>query len=176
MPAESSPFDVASILRSAAPTIVSELAQSRDELSDALVRGAVQRTLAQARWPDAGYRIRTDRGPGRAGAWRFDFLIERPDSVLAALEVRCGSDDLERRVLALSRLAMALGRGIAERGFLIALASSGGDPIGDAGPARIRASTAETEGSPSLVVKLPLPGAGPAWELEVIEAGRSAAA
>lgn len=80
--------------------------------------------LSRAPWPRGDLRVRRDRTRGSAklgGAWRFDVLIERPDGVLAVIDVcdrNCGS---ESRTDAQARLKLVRARGIAETAFLVAV-------------------------------------------------------
>lgn len=79
--------------------------------------------LSAASWPGPGFRVRRDRIRGGAavgGAWRFDVLIERPDGVVAAIDVRGDECDPGQRPETLSRLSLASARGIAETAFLFA--------------------------------------------------------
>lgn len=164
-------LDVALTLKASVPAIAGRLAQASAQISDEALRAAVLAVLAAAPWPSADVRVRPDRAPGQGGAWRFDLLIESSDRVLAAVDVRSGADDLERQVLALSRLSLALSRGVAERGLLVAVSRL---RPGDAGEALVGSIVASAEpASPSLLITVPVPRPDSSWELSVVEARRA---
>ena len=101
--------------------------------------------LSAAPWPGPGFRVRRDRLRGDAGvggAWRFDVLIERPDGVVAAIDVRGDECDAGQRAETLSRLSLARARGIAETAFLF-----GADRAG----ANVDTSPTPAPGEPDLV-------------------------
>ena len=91
-------------------------------IDTAVVVDGLALALASAAWPDAAYRVRRDRPPHRRdGTWRFDLLIERPDRVLAAIEVQPAD---ERGLLSFSRLSLACARGVAETAYLVLIGGS----------------------------------------------------
>lgn len=124
--------------------------------------------LSTAPWPRGDLRVRRDRTRGPAkpgGAWRFDVLIERPDGVLAVIDVcdrDCGS---ESRADAWARLRLARARGIAESAFLVAAVQAetnlhGSSAASDQGSAEAGSPLAVAE-----VEAAPLPG----WALVLWE-------
>lgn len=164
-------LDVAATLKVHAPAIAGRLEQAGAEISDEDLRAAVLAVLGAAPWPRADVRVRPDRAPGQGGAWRFDLLIECSDRVLAAVDVRSGADDLERQVLALSRLSLALTRGVAERGLLVAVSEL---RPGAAGKPLVGSMVASAEpASPSLLITVPVVRPDSSWELSVVEARRA---
>lgn len=165
------PLEIASILTACAPEIALDLGSGPARISDQTVQVALLAALPSATLAAADVRVRADRPADQSGTWRFDLLVERADSVLAAIETCAGEDELERQVLALSRLSMAIGRGVAERGFLVAAAPAHSGLW--VNPSVALASEGDHEAGspqPSLLVRQRVGGRERPWELAIIEA------
>ena len=112
---------IRAVIGAAVVDIADRLGRDSDEVTTDRLIDHLRSVLATASWPGEEYSVRRDRGSEAAtgrGTWRFDLLIERPDRVLAVIEVLAQEDDLEGRAMALARLSRARGRGIAETAFL----------------------------------------------------------
>lgn len=165
--------DLARLLSQGAGPIADRILATHGFCSDAELHQIVFEVLEAATQPFGDVHVRADRPPGNARgrgsgwAWRFNLIIECPDRVLAAVEITSGAQDLERQAFASARLSLGLTRGIAERGFLIALS-----PEGDGLVAHSPASTARAHPELPAVISVSL--AGVQWVLAITEASRSA--
>ena len=99
-----------------------------DEIGAEELCGYLTTALSAAPWPSAGFRVRRDRLRGETdvgGAWRFDVVIERPDGVLAVIDVCARESGARARAVAFARLGLARARGVAESAFLVATVEVG---------------------------------------------------
>ena len=135
-------LDLARVLSESAWAIASQLEQDRAPSSDQRLHQISLKALEHAIETFDGVHVRSDRPPGsgrrgdRGWAWRFNLVLERPDKVLAVIEVLSGASDLERQAFASARLGLGVARGVAERAFLIALSPEGDGLISHSPPAR----------------------------------------
>jgi hypothetical protein len=115
------------ILREGVAEVGRRLSQAEPLITDQDAIREVSSVLSAAAWPAADYHVRRDleREKTRAGAWRFDLVVEVPDRVIAVIDVRSGERGLEGVDSALSRLGLARSRGIAETAFLFAVGPMG---------------------------------------------------
>ena len=132
---------IRAILGAALTDIAERLGHDAGKVTKDRLVDQLRSALVTASWPGEEYSVRRDLGSAEhagRGTWRFDLLVERPDRVMAAIEVRAEQDDLDDRVMALARLSLARGRGIAETAFLLEAkpinASSGTGGFAQLGP------------------------------------------
>ena len=130
------------------------------------LRSALFEDLALAIAAEPGLHVRGDRSPAQLGTWRFSALIEAADRVLAAIEVTSAPDDLEHEMMALAGLSLGIGRGVAERGFLVAAARQRKGFVGSA------ATAAASQPAPGLPFVAELVSGGQPWQLVLVEARR----
>jgi hypothetical protein len=166
------------VVRSVLGTALAELSSRLDrapELDERSLADALSSTLADVTWPTPGYRVRRDRGRDRTaarGAWRFDLVVERPDRVTAVVDIYAGPIDLEGKVIALSRLSLARGRGVAETAYLLVAEPVEHQP----GPGLSAAASPRIPGASSaspITTVVFAPRGGAPWRLSLFEAAEA---
>ena len=156
---------IRAVMADALSDIAERLGRDSDEVTKDRFLDHMRSALAMASWPSDEYSVRRDlvsAEPTARGAWRFDLLVECPDRVVAAIEVRAEPDDLEGRVMALGRLSLARERGIAQSAFLVAV-----EPIAASGGARD--STPHWPGLRPVAEAVAVGEGGRRWRLALFE-------
>ena len=164
---DSASDDLAAMLVDSTRATARSLSKAAADPSGESLRQALFDEVALAIASAPGLHVRGDRSPAEIGAWRFSALIESADRVVAAIDVTSAPDDLEHEAMALAGLSMGLGRGVAERGFLVAASRRGQGLIGSGALA-----AASHPASPRLPFVAEFDLVSGPWQLVLIEARR----